>query len=120
MQADSLASMNRRYLFRSDSLWAPIARYYANLGERFDEGEVYDRYIRARRTQIDMLTQVVGLVRELLSPEQKRKLPQLVVNALDPRYLASIRDGNSLYLGQSLPGFGIPMMIMEGMARISF
>jgi hypothetical protein len=69
-----------------------------------------------------MLAQVGPLVRDLLTAEQRRKLPQLVVNALDPRYLASIRDGNSLYLGQSLPGFGIPGMAMmvEGMARISF
>ena len=114
-QADSLASMNRRYNFRSDSLWAPIARYYATLPERFNEDEAYDRYIRARYAQMDMLTQIVPLVRDLLTPEQRRKLPALVVNTLDPRYLASIREGNSLYLAGGGGGFpGIPIGFPAG------
>lgn len=99
LQADSIASMNRRYNYRSDSLWAPVARYFAMLPERFDEGAAYDRYLQARRTQVDMLMRIVPVLRELLTAEQRRKLPQLVVNILDPRYLASIRDGTSLYAG---------------------
>jgi len=28
VQADSIAAMNRRYNYRSDSLWAPVSRYF--------------------------------------------------------------------------------------------
>ena len=46
-----------------------------------------------------MLMDVVPLITDLLTPEQRRKLPALVVNVLNPRYLASVRDGTSLYAG---------------------
>ena len=46
---------------------------------------------------------VVPVLNQLLTAEQKRKLPQLVVNILDPRYLVSIRDGTSLYVGGNTP-----------------
>lgn len=124
LQADSIASMNRRYNYRSDSLWAPVGRHFAALPERYDEGETYDRYLRARRAQIDMLMRLVPALRELLTPEQRRKLPQLVVNILDPRYLVSIRDGTSLYAGGTAgPGnylsFGSGEMIAVNMVMIS-
>ena len=119
IQADSIAAMNRRYNYRSDSLWAPIARYFATLPEKYDEGDAFDRYRQARHAQIDMLMKIVGPLRELLTSEQQRKLPQLVVNVLDPRYLISIRDGTSLYVGGTLGpqffSFG-PAMAMEMMA----
>jgi len=98
-QADSIASMNRRYNYRSDSLWAPVARYLATLPARFDQSEAYSRYLAARRKQVGMLMDVVPLITDLLAPEQRRKLPALVVNILNPRYLASVRDGTSLYAG---------------------
>lgn len=99
LQADSIASMNRRYNYRSDSLWAPVSRYLAALPSEFHEDEAADRYFRARQAQVDMLIQIVPVLRNLLTPEQMRKLPQLVVNILDPRYLVSIRNGTSLYVG---------------------
>src|SRR5215831_5199139 len=74
VQADSLAAMNRRYTYRCDSLWAPIARYFVQLPERFDEGQAYDRYLRTRRAQIDMLSQLAPTIRALLTPEQLRKV----------------------------------------------
>jgi hypothetical protein len=102
-QADSIASMNRRYTYRSDSLWAPVARYFANLPADYNESEAHDRYIRARHAQIDLLVQTVGVVHDLLTPAQRRKLPQSVVNYLDARYLMSIRNGNGMYV--SATGF---------------
>jgi hypothetical protein len=114
VQADSLAAMNRRYNYRCDSLWAPVARYFVGLPERFDEGEAYDRYIRTRRAQIDMLTKLSPTIRGLLTPEQLRKLPQLTVNTLDPLYLASVRDGTSLYVGGIAPFFGAPIFFGGG------
>lgn len=111
VQADSIAAMNRRYAYRSDSLWAPIARYLATLPSTYDEGEAFDRFIHARRAQIDMLSKLAPTIRGLLTAEQLRKLPQLTLNTLDPLYLASVRDGTSLYVGGGSPFFGIPLGI---------
>jgi hypothetical protein len=107
MQADSIAAMNRRYNYRSDSLWAPVSRYFVSLPEKYREDDAFDRYRQARHAQIDMLMKIVPVLNNLLTPEQRRKLPQLVVNVLDPRYLVSIRDGTSLYVGGITPLSGI-------------
>ena len=53
-----------------------------------------------------MLIKIVPVLRELLTPEQQRKIPQLVVNILDPRYLVSVRNGTSLYVGGSAAPLG--------------
>jgi hypothetical protein len=45
-----------------------------------------------------MLMRIAPLVTSLLTPEQRRKLPQGVVNALDPRYLLSIRNGTNTFV----------------------
>jgi hypothetical protein len=113
LQADSIASMNRRYTYRADSLWTPVARYLARLPSEYDNDEAYAQFLRARRTQIDMLTHIVVAVRQLLTAEQRRKLPAAVLNIMDPRYLALIRDGNRLYVGAG--GFA-PIGIPDGMA----
>jgi hypothetical protein len=98
-QADSIASMNRRYTYRVDSLWAPVARYLATLPTEFRATEAFDRYVRTRRAHVDLLMRTIGPVRDLLTAEQRRKLPQSVTNFLDPRYLISIRNGTGLYVG---------------------
>jgi hypothetical protein len=104
VQADSIASMNRRYTYRTDSLWTPVARYLAGLPERYRSDEAYDRYLAARRAQIDLLAQSMKLLKELLTPEQRRKLPPQIANMLDPRYLKFIRDGNAMYLNAGNAG----------------
>ena len=105
-QADSLAVLNRRYTYRADSLWAPVARDFAALGPTYDADEVYDRYMRARRAQIAMLEQLAPAIRGLLTAEQRRRLPASVGNILDARYLASIRNGTGLYVGGGGRGGG--------------
>jgi hypothetical protein len=99
MQADSIAAMNRRYNYRTDSIWAPVARYLAALPTHYDGDLAYDRYVQARHAQIDMLIRIVPTIRTLLTDEQKRKLPPQIVNILDPRYLISVRNGTGLYVG---------------------
>jgi hypothetical protein len=116
LQADSIASMNRRYTYRADSLWSPVARYFATLPARYDDDAAYDRYLGARRAQIDMLAAAVDALRKLLTPEQRRKLPASVVSLLDRRYLALIRDGTGMYVsgtgGATGPGaFGSNVFI---------
>jgi hypothetical protein len=76
----------------------------ATLPERFNEDEAFDRYIQARRIQVDMLSKIGPAIRDLLTSEQRRKLPQLTLNYLDPRYLVSIREGTGTYVGG--PSFG--------------
>jgi len=98
-QADSIASMNRRYTYRADSLWAPVARWIASLPSHYDEDEVHERWRTVRRAQVDMLMHFAPLVRALLTPEQRRKLPPSIANVLDTRYLYSIRNGTGLYVG---------------------
>jgi hypothetical protein len=118
VQADSIAAMNRRYTYRADSLWTPVARYFAALPLTYDEEEAYDRYRDARRKQVDMLLKVVTAVRELLTPEQRRKLPPAVLNYMDPRYLISIRDGTRMFLasgGGGIPGGEMMFMASGGM-----
>src|SRR5688572_3650569 len=103
-QADSIAVLNRRYTYRADSLWAPVARHLGSLGQRYDIDAAYDMFIRARRAQVDMLMRIAPNVISLLTPEQRRKLPLQVVNALDPRYLLSIRNGTNTFVSGGGPG----------------
>ncbi len=99
LQADSIAAMNRRYNYRTDSIWAPAARYYAELPDVYSGDEAFARLLQARHAQLDMLLRVVPAINALLTPAQKRRLPQSVVNMLDPRYLHFIRDGFGTYTG---------------------
>src|SRR5207237_2626460 len=52
-QADSIASINRWYSVRVDSIWSPVAKYLSNLPNRYDQDEAYDHYLSARRASVD-------------------------------------------------------------------
>jgi hypothetical protein len=107
VQADSIASMNRRYTIRLDSIWSPVAKYLAGLPEQYDQGEAYERYTRARKATVDMLIAAAPTINRLLTSEQKRKLPALVASYLDTRYLAGIRSGTAGGgAGGAFGGFG--------------
>jgi hypothetical protein len=122
LQADSIASMNRRYMYQSDSIWAPVSVYLAGLPNEYDEGAAYQRFLDAREAQVDMLVRIVPVIRGLLTDEQRRRLPASVGSLLDPRYLALVRGGTGMYVsgtgGGVSPGvFGSEMM-MDGPATI--
>jgi hypothetical protein len=87
--------MNRRYVIQLDSIWTPVARFYAALPEVYDQGDAYQRYRRAREASVDVLAGIVPSVKALLTPEQRRKLPDLITAYLDLRYLAAVRSGTS-------------------------
>ncbi|AHG92492.1 hypothetical protein J421_4957 (plasmid) [Gemmatirosa kalamazoonensis] len=108
-QADSVATMNRWYKIRLDSIWSPVAKVLGNLPDAYDEGEAYQQYITARRASVDLLTKLAPDIKGLLTAEQRRKLPAFIASYLDPRYLASIRSGTA---GAGMGGG--PMMIMGG------
>ncbi len=64
--------------------------------------------MRARHATVDLLTRYAPVVKHLLTPEQRRKLPPFVSGFLEPRYLASIRNGINPYTGMGgIPGGGI-------------
>jgi hypothetical protein len=110
VQADSIASMNRRYLVKLDSIWAPVARYFGALPNNYDRDDAYGRYRRAREASVDMLMQLAPAIRAVLTPEQIRKLPPFIATSLDTRYLASIRSGTAGGGGGMMMPGGMPMM----------
>jgi hypothetical protein len=95
VQADSIATLNRWYVVRLDSIWTPVASYLAALPDNYNHEEAYRRYQHARESSVDLLVRIVPDINTLLSPAQKRKLPQFVSTLLDRRYLASIRSGTA-------------------------
>ncbi|HST07326.1 MAG TPA: hypothetical protein VLJ83_04105, partial [Gemmatimonadaceae bacterium] len=112
-QADSIATMNRRYVISLDSIWSPVAKYLAALPDNYDKDEAYSRYRRAREASVDMLARLVPDIKRLITPEQRRKLPAYISSYLDTRYLASIRSGTAgaaggpmMFPGAYMGGFG--------------
>jgi carboxypeptidase family protein len=103
-QADSIATMNRWYIIRIDSIWSPVAKYLAELPNRYDEDEAYEHYIHARRATVDLLSKLGPKIKGLLTAEQRRKLPPFVASYLEPRYLASIRSGTGSFTGGMMMG----------------
>jgi hypothetical protein len=103
-QADSIATLNRWYMIRVDSIWSPVAKYLAELPDRYDDDEAYEHYIRARRATVDLLAKLGPRIKGLLAPEQRRKLPPFVASYLEPRYLASIRSGTASFTGGMMMG----------------
>jgi hypothetical protein len=109
-QADSIATMNRRYVVRLDSIWSPIVSYFATLPDIYSHDEAYRRYKKAREASVDMLIRLAPEVKALLTREQVRKLPPNIASYLDTRYLASIRSGTSGGAGTMMfPGGGMMM-----------
>jgi hypothetical protein len=102
-QADSLATLNRWYLIRLDSIWSPVAKGLAAMPDRYNEGEAYAQYRRGREATVDLLKHLAPKVKGLLEDAQRRKLPSIVTSYLDARYLASIRSGTA---GAGGTGFG--------------
>jgi hypothetical protein len=107
-QADSIATLNRTYVIRLDSIWSPVAKYLASLPDNYNRDDAYRRYQRAREASVDMLIKFAPDIKRLLTPAQRRKLPAFVASYLDTRYLASIRSGTA-------GGQGGPMMFPGGM-----
>jgi len=112
VQADSLATMNRSYVIRLDSIWAPVAKHFASLPDTYDKRDVQDRYVAARKASVDLMIRLSPVIKQLLTPDQLRKLPSFIASYLDTRYLAMIRSGTQ---GAMAP-FGYPggMEVMAG------
>jgi hypothetical protein len=95
-QGDSIATLNRFYMTRLDSIWTPVARYLSALPKGpYDQDDAYARYRAAREASVDLLVEFAPQVKQLLTPEQKRLLPQSLVNYMDPKYLKAIRSSTA-------------------------
>jgi hypothetical protein len=117
-QADSLATMNRRFTVRLDSIWAPIAKAYAALPNDFNHDRIYDQYVRAREASVDMLRGYAPAVKKLLTKAQWRQLPPFIATALDDRYLKSIRSGTAGGGGGIMSMGGNMMMAGGGATQV--
>ena len=110
-QADSLATMNRWYVVRLDSIWTPLLRSYGALPDEYDHDNVYRQYRSAREGTVDLLIRLAPDISSLLTPSQRRQLPPLLSAYLDRRYLAAVRSGTSGSPGGVFaPGMGVPGM----------
>jgi hypothetical protein len=92
-QADSLATLNRMYVLKSDSIWNPVAKFLSELPDRYNHDDAYDRYKHAREQTIDMLIKIAPDLKRMLTNDQIRILPVAVVNFLDKRSLQGLRSG---------------------------
>jgi hypothetical protein len=114
VQADSLATMNRSYVIRLDSIWAPVAKEFAALPDTYNKRDVQGRYVAARKASVDLLLKLSPVIKQLLTQDQLRKLPAFIASYLDPRYLAMVRSGTQ---GANSP-FGMPGIEMMGPAMV--
>jgi hypothetical protein len=111
MQADSLATMNRTYVIRLDSIWSPVTKYFAALPDNYDRKDVQDRYVAARKASVDLMIKLSPVIKQLLTQDQLRKIPSFIASYLDTRYLAMIRSGTQGAANQfGFPG-GMEMMV---------
>jgi hypothetical protein len=104
-QADSIATMNRRYIITLDAIWSPIVKDFAALPDDFEHEEAYQRYIIARRKTVDTMSELAPHIKAVLTAEQYRRIPPFVASYLDVRFLASIRSGTAGFGTGGGPGF---------------
>jgi hypothetical protein len=94
-QADSLATLSRKFSLYADSVWTPVATYLDALPDNYRRGEAYDRYVSARERTVDYLLTLVPDARKLLTSSQRRKLPMQISNYLDERVLRFLRSSST-------------------------
>ncbi len=94
-QADSLATLNRWYVLKSDSVWAPLAREFSELPDRFNHDVAFNKYRKGREQSVDMLLRIVPEIKSLLTAEQYRLLPAQLAAFMDTRSLRAIRSGTA-------------------------
>jgi hypothetical protein len=93
--ADSIAILNKTYGKAIDSIWTPIAKYLANLPERYDLDEAYERVRAAENSSLDQMAIYGPAAKALLTPEQVRKLPPFIALFLDNQAIRQLRPGRA-------------------------
>ena len=94
-QADSLTVLNRLYVLKQDSIWAPVAHALSQLPDKFDRGDAYAEARHAREKQVDVLITIAPGIKKLLTPEQYRLLSPQTASFMDKNTLKSLRSGTA-------------------------
>jgi hypothetical protein len=101
-QADSLATMSRRFTRLVDSVWAPAAKELAALPKDYDRTAAQQRLVSARAVAVDYLIIAAPHVKSMLTKGQMRVLSSGIASMLEPRYLELLRVGQ---VGGEFGGF---------------
>gem|GEM_PF-2826430 len=94
-QADSLATMSRRYTRLVDSLWPPSAKYLAAMPKTYDRTTAQEKLVAAREVVVSYLIQAAPSAKAMLTKGQLRVLPPYLSNMLEPRYLKPMKSGQT-------------------------
>lgn len=94
-QADSLATMSRRFTKLVDSVWTPAAKYMAALPKDYDHTEARRRLIAAREIAVGYLLEAAPNAKKMLTKGQLRMLPPYIANIIEPRYLELLKSGQA-------------------------
>jgi beta-lactamase regulating signal transducer with metallopeptidase domain len=89
-QADSIATLNRRYMVRLNAIWSPVSSYYVSHPDATGATAAEEAFRSAPKASIDELMRIAPHVLNLLTPEQQRLLPARIAVYLDPQKLATI------------------------------
>lgn len=94
-QADSLTVLNRYYVLKQDSIWAPVARELAALPDKYDRDRAYDKSKHAREQQVDILLKIAPGIKGLLTAEQFRLLSAQTASFMDKNTLKALRSSTA-------------------------
>jgi hypothetical protein len=92
-QADSIASFTKQYNAAVDSIWTPIAKYLAALGDKYDADEAYERVRTGQNAMLDVLVRFGPRAKQMLTADQVRKLPPFIAAFLDESAIRQMRPG---------------------------
>lgn len=94
-QADSLATLSTMFSQYADSVWTPVAKALDAEPDHYSHGDAYHQYVLARERTMDYLIAMAPDLRGLLTPEQKRRLPTIILNYMDDRVLRFLRSSSA-------------------------
>ena len=93
--ADSIATLNKAYGKVIDSIWTPVSAYLAGLEDKYDLDAAYDRVRTAENKSLDQMAIYGPAAKQLLTPEQVRKLPPFIALFLDNQAIRQVRPGRA-------------------------
>lgn len=93
--ADSIAILNKAYGKEIDLIWSPVSKYLAGLPDKYDLDEAYSRVSTAQNQSLDKMALYGPAAKQLLTPEQIRKLPPFIALFLDNQAIRQVRPGRA-------------------------
>lgn len=90
-QADSIATMSRKYSAFSDSLWSAIYAEMATLPDDFARRDMLRRYDSARALSVARLEEYIPFIKSLLTERQRKLIPERISVYLNSRYLERLK-----------------------------